>query len=61
MKPCKVKAYRKRYGFTQLSLSKALGCSKRTVEGWENGAIKNFSEMGDKLWSVLLIDCPEGE
>ena len=54
MTPEKVKQFRDEYGWTQKKLSERLGCSKRTVEGWENGAIKSFSLMGMKAWERLI-------
>jgi len=54
MTPSEVKGYRKTHNLTQKALSVLLGCSKRTVEGWENGIIKKFSNMGQKAWDELL-------
>lgn len=54
MTPSEVKKFREGKKWTQLKLSEKLGCSKRTVEGWENGIIKNFSNMGQKAWNELL-------
>ena len=54
MKPSEVKEYRKNNNLTQKQLSEKLGCSKRTVESWENGKIEKFSLMGKKAWNELL-------
>lgn len=54
MTPQKVKQFRLEMGWTQKKLSEKLGCSKRTVEGWENGIIKNFSLMGLQAWDRLM-------
>lgn len=54
MKPSKVKEFRKVQGWTQKQLAEKLGCSKRTVESWENGKIDKFSTMGQKAWDELL-------
>ena len=54
MTPDKVKDFRKEQGWTQQKLSEKLGCSKRTVEGWEAGIIRKFSLMGLQAWERLL-------
>ena len=54
MKPSEVKEYRKENNLTQKDLAEKLGCSKRTVESWENGKIDKFSNMGQKVWNELL-------
>jgi len=54
MTPSEVKEYRESKKWTQKELAHILGCSKRTVEGWENGIIKKFSNMGQKMWDQFL-------